>query len=256
MINYRTDMGQVQGKINYRLMDGATTLEDHPDAWCYASLFNGKVPDNCKTIEIYHPPAEIPYTKESIERWVKVLNDIGFPCSFEFGEMVIFKVEIAAYKYKLHLLSTLMLIRNLIEDCLTPLPEFFFQHEDEHPKCDRFKVMIEMHERKYAYARDIHMVTYRNKGHDRIVGSFEELMAQFEASKMDIHYSGRGPKGGLAVNSAWWGDYAPKPAAPVAVVEPPKPVVEEVFVDYAEPVQVKPKKRNIKKRNIKKKELV
>lgn len=224
MIKTYRNKNKPQAMISYRLKAGDKALDEHIKTYCYASIFNGSVPTDCTVIEVFHAPTDIPYSIEDINRWVRILNDLGFPCIVTHDkDYVTFLVETRHYKHKLHILSTLMLIRTLIEDCLTPLPEFFFQAEDADPTIDRFKLMIDVHEKDYPYARDIHMVTYN--GCERRVGSFDELMHQFESSKMGLHHQGRGPKGHCAVNSAWWGDYAAAKPKPEPAIEPEPKVI-------------------------------
>src|SRR5688572_21640959 len=112
MIKYQTDRSNIQGMINYRLMAGDRALETHHGAWCFATIFNGAIPKTCTSVEIYHPPAHIPYSNESIERWIAAINKLGFPCTVSFEkDMVRFFTPTEKYKYKLHILSTMMLIR-------------------------------------------------------------------------------------------------------------------------------------------------
>ncbi len=193
--------------VNYRLVDkGGKKLNEWIHSACFAHLFNYDIPKETKTIEFFHDILKIPYKNEHVERWVKELTELGFPCSVKFTPgLATFSIETSDYEWKLHVLSTLSLLRMLTEGLSTQVPETYFNECDEHPRTDKFKLLQQAHT-KTDYIPQGHVVTYRGHG----VITKDELFAQFKASGMGINFSGRGTKTHQALQSAWWGQCAKK----------------------------------------------
>jgi hypothetical protein len=202
--------------VNYRAVGkGGKAIEDHPHAACFASFFNKSIPKDAVGIEFYGDRTLVPYSDESIARWVKALNDLEFPCAAELTKKdYTFKICTSEYKHKLHILSTLMLLRLLNETYLVTLPEKFFLEQDEHPKSDAFKLLQKVHINKGdSYLPTGHMVTYHAGKYDQYKTkevAHDELFDNFKASRMPLHHIGRGKYGFHAVNQAWWGGYVEK----------------------------------------------
>lgn len=147
--------------VSYKLVDGnGKILERHNQAACYSSITYGALPKTTAKIVCHQTKAQIRYTPEECERWIKEVNGFGFPCTYlGFGTKAhettdndhVFEIPILIdgvqiYKNKAWMTSALMMVRYLIEDCLEVIPREFFRMEALLPKdFDRFKLMLFCH---------------------------------------------------------------------------------------------------------------
>lgn len=217
-MNYLDRNVALEAYISYReVMPDGRFVHVNEHVPCFYSMFQGGIQEGAVRFEFPHPRINIPYSNESIVRWIANLNEMGFPCSVEIGETCIFKLELKDYKWKLHVMSTLMLLRLLTESGLVKMPELFFQKLDEDPTQDKFKLLQWVHKGAgLKYINRNHMVThngasrYDNSGAPNPDVTREELEENFEASGLGVYHSGRGDRDYRAVNDAWWGNYKPK----------------------------------------------
>jgi hypothetical protein len=208
--------------VSYRELDeGGVVLEGHHNAACFASIFNGSIHKKSRVIELYHSLSLIPYDKPEIERWVNIISEIGFPCTIKFDDKeAVFRLTLDNYQWKLHVLSTLMLLRLLMETALTLMPEKLFQLQDDNPAIDKFKTLVDLHMNTSkwnvrGYPNAGHMVIAQGCNDGRAtVDNFEDFINNCKASKMGLHFDGRGPKYHRGIYAAWSYGYAeplPKP---------------------------------------------
>lgn len=199
--------------VNYRLLSKGKVTSENKHAACFYDLFQ-YIPPGTDKIEFYETKDLVPYEDEIIKRWVDELRELGFPSEVKVdAKSCVFTVSVDDYKWKPHLLSALVLLRLIKESNLCKLPELYFQGLDEKPEQDRFKLLKRVHIGA-EWCNSNHMATFKSDCDRNITHA--QLFENFEASKLDIHYRGRGKFGYAMVNQAWWGGY-------VEAKEEPKP---------------------------------
>lgn len=177
--------------INYSTKDNKGQVKDYIHSACYAALTYYTFSPDIVEILTWQTVQQINYTEEEVIRWIKEINQMGFPCTYEgkeikSGESYIFKIDLKKYKYKAHMSSALMLIRYLMEDGIREFPRFYFKMRDTYPKVQKFKLMQAAHV-LYAYAR------YANTNHTlrdsmpNTVLTKKEIFKRFTDSKVLCH---------------------------------------------------------------------
>jgi len=166
---------------------------------CFSPITYEKLPEEAVRIVVTHPLALIPYSKEIIERYIKDLNEFGFPVSLDLtSDSARFIIDLKNYEYKIHLNSTLQLIRALYEKFICFVPEFYFSlielsgRADSLSCAEKFDIFQEAHSKTSSSASQIggipnsnHMVTYRGNFKSPI--SFEKLMNKIKATGMKVY---------------------------------------------------------------------
>lgn len=205
------------------LKNDGSVLSDHPDSACFAIISTRTIHKDTAKIFIYHPKEYMGYGTESIERWIKDINEFGFPCSYIGSNNINhnFQINLSDFKYKCHLLTTLMLLRVLWEPIANKIPEIYFQMIDKNPNGDKFDYIQTAHKSlptgydsktgHYHPTPTGHMATYSGNGKNV---SKETLFKRYEESKIEVFhihqpYDYKNPKGYTSItqNDKWNGDY-------------------------------------------------
>lgn len=134
--------------VSWKLVDkNEKIISDTKNYQCFAPIASGTIPAATEKIIIYRPVNLIPYSPEIIKNFISDLNEMGFPCGVEFIygaaptspassgapipiNSVEFPIELKNYKYKIHLFSTLSLIRCLFESWICLIPDIYFRFLD------------------------------------------------------------------------------------------------------------------------------
>ena len=145
----------------------------HVHAACFSGLTYSAIPKQAHTIHIWHSIKQVPYPTKIISKWIREINELGFPCyrGKTTERYYHFIIKLADYKYKAHLVSTLMLIRALYETCICHIPNTYFKLIGRKPKANKFDVLQTAHKTKSkSKARwgmgpnTNHMITYARNG--------------------------------------------------------------------------------------------
>lgn len=113
---------------------------------CYATVMNAPIDMKWKTILLQQPVGSIPYTRTQVIRWINDINELGFPCHFEkMGKTLNIRLILTEFVSKIHLASTLMLLRVLWENGMNHIPDLYFQAMDENPRADRLVQIQKAH---------------------------------------------------------------------------------------------------------------
>lgn len=214
-------------KVNYKLLDKdgeiltyiintATgtekRLRDNKNDSCFSSVTYNAIPQETKTIVIYHPLTKIPYDKIFIEKWVKELNDLGFPCKLTFNKQnAEFIIDLSEYKKKLHLNCAMQLVRCVTESYICFIPELYFNSIEKLPKTEldldkKFDVLQDAHKstKQYnesAYANTNHMITHKYNGEKNVTRDI--FWARIKESKLEI-YDNHGINAAYGKLNALW----------------------------------------------------
>lgn len=225
-------------------------VKDFKNAACFADIMNCSLndwaddSDDLDKVIIYCPKKQIAYKIENIERWITDLNEIGFPCQFVDSSIALaqksfldktikqeyvkmakhildgsenvdtdkynFEVKLSNYEYKLHYLSTFMLIRCLIEYKINEIPDMYFSMLDENPKADKFDLIQIAHKQDIFGGHSGHMITFHGNGGEYIPKfgkysggkntTFEKFMMACKESKITNFGAGRPD-----INKKWCG---------------------------------------------------
>ena len=171
MQKYYDSTKRTNDRVWFKLLDkdGRVIKEQRNDA-CFSTITYYTIPAETVTILIYHAKDAVPYSVENIERWIKEINELGFPCSFEvtLTNDYHFTIKVADYVYKTHLVSTLMFIRCLYETGIAYIPERYFQLLDEKPDRDKFEAIQIAHKTAPEYFNWNHTVTSKENGSDNV----------------------------------------------------------------------------------------
>lgn len=187
-------------KVSWKLLNEAgKKIGGATEVPCFFEIAQRQIPKDVATIMVYHSKGLVPYNDESIHRWIHDLNEIGFPCSMKENSLFNYKflVRTADYEYKLHLVSTLMLIRALYEYGINPVPDRYFNLMDKDPGADKL-IMLQRAHKSVGYGGNTnHMVTFKNNGADL---EKDMLFARFAASGVRVF-----DNSGIQISSAWNG---------------------------------------------------
>lgn len=214
--------------VSFRLLnENLNLIEDFQRRACFSEITYKSFSKNCRYVIIYRSKDEIPYTFEICARWIKELNDFGFPCEIkDCGEKIEFWVDLKNYKYKMHLSSALSLIRDLFESQICFTPEYYFNLIESNPKRNKFLALQKAHEKlseedESQYFNSNHIVIGDIEGRKNI--TLTRLFKRFKNTVHDI-YSGRYTKldklwdgrnnyydefenGGNPDNKGYWSNY-------------------------------------------------
>lgn len=149
--------------VNYDLFDkDGTIIENHREAACFHSIIYGAIPKNTKKIVVWHSLGQTPYDQTTIKKFIEELNFLKFPCSLEFkGANLQITLNLDDYKYKLHICSTLTIIRCLYEKYICYMPDHYFQLVEKDKDGDRFQYLQEAHKLLKKYEE----TCYYNSNH-------------------------------------------------------------------------------------------
>lgn len=161
---------------------------------CFSALTYETIPKAAATVIVIHPRDRIPYDKATIQRWIEVISDLGFPCSVAPGTAsgnARFTIDLKQYRWKMHLTCVLMLIRVLYETGLAAIPGIFFELLDADPRADLFDLMQTAHKVREGYTHSTygntnHCVTYDSNGSNV---TRDELFARIEATDKPLYGS-------------------------------------------------------------------
>jgi len=68
----------------FKLLDkNGKVLRDYPSAACFGAI-NTTMDSNTATIHVYRPKNLMPYNVPEIKRWINDINEMGFPCEFDY----------------------------------------------------------------------------------------------------------------------------------------------------------------------------
>ncbi len=138
------------------------------DASCFADISLRDVQASVKKIIVEHKKKNVPYKVAEIKRWIADINELGFPCALidYSAEHYVFEVLFSHYKYKAHLVATLMLIRTLYEQGICRVPEAYFCVMDANPNADKFQEIQSAHKSSSigSYHNTNHMITFSSNG--------------------------------------------------------------------------------------------
>ncbi len=136
---------ETNSQVSYRTLGPADAiLAERPNDACFSSITYGLLPTDARKILIYRPLAQIPYALPTIRRWIKELNALGFPCRARKAKepnVMHFIIDLKHYVHKLHINSTLQLIRCLFERGICYVPEYYFADSQD----DRFLALQQAH---------------------------------------------------------------------------------------------------------------
>lgn len=160
--------------------NGKTT--EHARQACYASIFR-QVPEWVKSILLKENMSRVGYDEPEIKRWIDDLNEMGFPCHLEgVDETVRIRLVMDEFKSKVHLCSTLSLMRLLWEGYYSKIPEIYFTALDENPEADKIEVLQVAH--KKGGAGQGHCVTGTFNGTPNVE---RKLLLERLSEGMGIH---------------------------------------------------------------------
>lgn len=147
--------------VTYVLENDDEKVEKAKQA-CYSALFHG-VDKKWKAILLKENMDRVGYDEPEIKRWVDDLNEMGFPCHLEgVDETVRIRLILDEFKSKVHLCSTLSLLRLLWESGLDKIPAAYFEVLDADPNADKIDVLQTTH--KKLGAGSGHAVTGKYNG--------------------------------------------------------------------------------------------
>lgn len=186
--------GKTNSKVSFQLISKLDrVLKEEKDTSCFASITYSQIPASSKLILIPKSKSLIPYSDEQINRWIETLNELKFPCSVRIGKnSVTFKIELKDYTYKLHLSSTLQLIRCLFETGICIVPALYFYLLKQDPQKDHFILLQDAHRLLHAkecgigfYGNTNHMCTFNGNGDDNV--TMEQFYKKLNKSDYKIH---------------------------------------------------------------------
>ena len=135
-------------------------VKKNSNTGCFSELTYSPIDAKWKSVLIKEPINIIPYEPREIKRWLRDLNELGFPCHFEgIDEHLKIRLVLKEFKSKPHLSSTLMLIRLLWEMGMNKIPDIYFQVMDANPNANKFIQLQKAHKHPSL------METTRNYGH-------------------------------------------------------------------------------------------
>lgn len=197
-------------------------VKDYPDEICFRAITYSPIPESAAVVHIYHEKTMVPYKVPEIRRWINDITEAGFAATFvedavsdvskqksfiagtvqadmcELGQKLIrhghegspdnedkyyrFEIRLSDFKYKSHLISTLMLVRCLTETGICLVPDIYFEMLDKNPNLDKFDAIQTAHKdlnkrmSKHNYNYN-HMITWVDNGSnvDR-----QTLLARYE----------------------------------------------------------------------------
>ncbi len=133
---------------------------------CFSVITYQKLPKGATKIIFPRSKETIPYDFDFIQRWINELNEFGFPCAVEDNKSSVnFIFNVADFKYKIILSSTLQLVRCLTETGICYIPENYFRLVKLYPKQDKFLLLQDAHRTvkdfygDAAYLNTNHIVT-------------------------------------------------------------------------------------------------
>ena len=145
---------------------------------CYSAVTYSKIPNTWEKLETWFDLSKLPYSKTKIIKWIKELNELGFPCYLDFDNKnspgtANITVKFSDFTRQLHLNSTLQLIRALWESGINHVPDIYFQLSNKFKNSDlndRFLLLQHSHN-LLTYTKDTtgyynynHTITYYNNG--------------------------------------------------------------------------------------------
>ena len=213
-MSYYNKNAQPNIRVNFKLLDdNGCVIRSYSDEACFSNITYYAIPKRTAAILIHHSKDLVPYDVSAIERWINDLNEIGFPCAYIGSNAVEhnFQINIKDYKYKVHFISTLMLIRALYESGICMVPDIYFQLVDANPTIDKFDALQTAHKptrsKKEFLSRwynTNHMVTYDGNGSGENVKK-DTLFERYKDSKLDVLHGKDGDYFNLPQSPNWQG---------------------------------------------------
>lgn len=98
---------------NFKTLNGKGDLVlDYPNKMCYSDITYRSIPETVQTIVLYETSLKIQDPKP----WITLITKMGFPVEYRYEKNYhTFIINLDNYEYKVHLTSTLTLIRYLFE---------------------------------------------------------------------------------------------------------------------------------------------
>lgn len=187
---YTEDGKKLNIKVSYRVIgENNQTIFDVALSSCFASVTYHPIDATATLIEIYRPFNEIPYSFDFIEKWIKELNEFGFPCEVKKdGDVVYFYLILKNFKYKAMINCTLQLVRCLFENGICIIPELYYQLVEKSPNKDKFLLLQDAHKDKILtenYANTNHMVTHHRNRYNISKQDFEKNIVNSRATTFE-----------------------------------------------------------------------
>lgn len=180
--------------VTYVLENG-DEKDERENQGCYASLFH-QVGNKWKSILLKEKMDRVGYGEPEITRWVNDLNEMGFPCHLEgVDETVRIRIVLSEMQSKVHLCSTLSLLRLLWESGLDKIPEAYFEMVDKDPEADKIDLLQTAH--KKCGAGSGHAVTGTYNGTANVD---RKLLLERLSQGVGVHAARAGYR---FVNEAW-----------------------------------------------------
>ena len=153
---------------------------------CFSRITYDFLPARAHHIIFYKKKTEVPYSFEIVQKWIKELFQLGFPCSVtEENNTFYFRFNIDDFTYKTHLNSTLQLVRAIAEDAICYIPEFYFSLIEKSPRINKFLALqsacrtVDRHYNGLGYLNTNHIVTGKHK-HVKFNVTKEKLFENFK----------------------------------------------------------------------------
>lgn len=175
-------------------------------ASCYASLTYSEVNSKTSKIEAYCDFETICYKDDDVEKWVALINMIGFPLAYEKrNNKHVFIISLDGqdrefYRHRLALNSVLTLVRYLWHERLEMIPFHCFKILEEVEDADPFYALQAAHLYIHQYANTNHSVRDSSCrkfiSHDAL---FKKIKESGDIFSQRNHY-------GYLVTESWTGD--------------------------------------------------
>lgn len=113
---------------------------------CYSAItYEDAIKERSKNIWLFQNVNNLSFKEREIRRWLDDLNEMGFPNHFELldNSYLVVRLDLAEFKGKIHLSSTLMLVRLIWEN--GSILDKYLMTMDEIPDGDKFSAMQQAH---------------------------------------------------------------------------------------------------------------
>ncbi len=129
--------------VTYKVFDNENKIkESKSETSCFSSITYNSVFTKEDRIQIYISKTNTKYQDKEVERWIDLINKLGFPCKLTIkNEKYLVDISGKDINDKLTLNSTLMLIRYLYESFIDQMPEIVFYILDNHPRISEWDAL-------------------------------------------------------------------------------------------------------------------
>lgn len=189
--------------VNYKEIGKGVVLKTHYQTACYSKVFSYALEPGTDELILYDRH-NCMNDENIIKEWIKDINDVGFPIEYLGKDATpydvpkgyyVYRILLAEYVYKHHLLSTLTLARYMFESGFQNIVKNYFKAKKEIPKIPTIDAIILAHN-YYGGGGNGHSLHYHAKN---TVISKEQLFENFKNSKTLVHEQGRKSQ----MNTSW-----------------------------------------------------